>query len=240
MAPREFNSNLEKARLTMKNTAKGFLTGNNKNATLENYMTACMNTDGVSKDDFDAVFYYIADGYYEAKGEKFEDNREEVERVYDVLMGPINILMDLNNMLLEISKEPEEGGSIETQEEAFEIEQNEFYEDEFNDYGYEDEKNNNTDNQARVETNEKTTKKKADIKVGVLSLVALFPIFVTVILFIVPAIELFFCNLFSLDCYDKETGDYIEMPWDVIGLLMGIAALLIFIDYIFQSIKERL
>ncbi len=122
MAPKEFNSKSDKIRRIAKNTAKRFLTGNNKNATLEDYMTAYMNTDGVSKDDFDTMFYYIADGYYEAKGEKFEDNKEEVEKVYDILMSPINILKDLNDMLLEASKESVTEEKVEEEIEKSQIE----------------------------------------------------------------------------------------------------------------------
>ena len=59
-------------------------------------------------------FYYIAEGYYSAKEENFEDNKKEVERVYSLLMNPINELVALQSLeeLLPEETTPQEEAEV--------------------------------------------------------------------------------------------------------------------------------
>lgn len=119
MAPREFNPKREKARSEMKNLAKSYLVGSRKNTSLEDYMTALMNSEGITIDMFDTAFYYAADGYYEAKGENFEDNIEHVKEVYNKLLGPVNVLKAFESAISDIEQEIE-NTTVEKQEKEIE------------------------------------------------------------------------------------------------------------------------
>jgi predicted NAD-dependent protein-ADP-ribosyltransferase YbiA (DUF1768 family) len=114
-APREFNDRNSIVRGNMKKGATNFLK-RNKDATLKDYITAFINTPGVEVGDVEALYYYIADGYYEAKDQRYSDNREEVEEVYRDIFEPFNalqLIQDNINLVPETKPTPSEQVEIE-------------------------------------------------------------------------------------------------------------------------------
>ena len=103
LAPAELDPNAKALRDYLKADAKAYLM-RNPNATLADYIRSFIQNEEVIVADIDKLYYYYADGFYEAKNERYTDNLPEVKSVYKALLEPYN-KVDVSKKALDLFNE---------------------------------------------------------------------------------------------------------------------------------------